>query len=184
MKHLGCENFEIRSNSRHLIKNCLLWLFESRSESNRQVRLEDRHVGRRMCCWRCSGWPWAKRGGVWVTSPFIASETKPVLAPKRVNQEFFKILHDSVFSSFWAFGHQVTKYEEAVRSSWVWEELSRVRNFKPATLLKKKSMFFSNWDMDFSFFQLWLRYSRESVHAACTLTISLLMLLHSFRREG
>ena len=26
---------------------------------------------------------------------------------------------------------QVTKYEEAVRSSWVWEELSRVRNFKP-----------------------------------------------------
>ena len=27
---------------------------------------------------------------------------------------------------------KVTKYEEAVRSSWVWEELSRVRNFKPA----------------------------------------------------
>lgn len=29
-------------------------------------------------------------------------------------------------------GPEVTKYEEAVRSSWVWEELSRVRNFKPA----------------------------------------------------
>eukprot|EP00435_Cladocopium_sp_Y103_P012189 s1993_g3.t1 len=29
-------------------------------------------------------------------------------------------------------GSEVTKYEEAVRSSWVWEELSRVRNFKPA----------------------------------------------------
>lgn len=27
---------------------------------------------------------------------------------------------------------EVTKYEEAVRSSWVWEELERVRNFKPA----------------------------------------------------
>ena len=27
---------------------------------------------------------------------------------------------------------EVTKYQEAVRSSWVWEELERVRNFKPA----------------------------------------------------
>ena len=35
---------------------------------------------------------------------------------------------------------QVTKYEEAVRSSWVWEELSRVRNFKPASCLEHLQM--------------------------------------------
>jgi len=29
-------------------------------------------------------------------------------------------------------GVEVTRYEDAVRSSWVWEELSLVRNFKPA----------------------------------------------------